>query len=1156
MTAQSRDLVVDYILNEVFGPTIPAPKDAYPLPEADAKGIHHIPEDFTKSKIVDPATGQLIVQATSPAKTYGTGVLHAPEKWEDAAREAEKEISADELSDVFGEDEDAPEAQVDTVGGKNYEQGDESFSLEQSQKVRPNAMGMTFEPTFFVGDVIKIDFSGAVYEAIQLMYGERGPVQGWKRIVISGSHQLTWDPARFPLDVLHTLTLTGDCEEYVSLKIRFRKTDTKSADGSAVTATIVVKNKAATSKEPDVFQSQLSFEILGQGYLRDSAKRTSLNSEQRELDHLYRHAKNYGTGHGTSVEWTHLSGQKLKKISTVAIPMFYQDVLDFDALPAISMDKLASDSRDEVATTLKTFMDGYKKWIESESAKSLASSNGSDEVVQRLKEKADHIHSRILKGYSLVCESQELDVFEAFQMANKAMFLQQKNGKRETRKWSREKNAAFQIPVGQEPVKGFGFWRPFQIAFLLAVIPGLVDGEDASREEIDLIFFPTGGGKTEAYLGASAFTILHRRLIHNGDDLLGVDVLMRYTLRLLTIQQFERSAGLISVLELMRQEKPQKLGLKPISIGVWLGSDTTPNWRKEGIALLKKDIKDRREDDPNPFILSRCPVCAAEFGWEERSPQGVWRGYSQLPATGAKKTLRFICPDRQCEYGDSDNPLPIWITDEDVYAEQPSFILGTVDKFAQMAWKAEAKRLFNFDAGGVRQGPPPALIIQDELHLISGPLGSMVGLYEPVIEELCTDKRFANQIKPKIVASTATTRNYESQIKGLYGRSSVMLFPQAIDRVNETYFSEIMVNKTTGEKERGSLYLGINPATYGSAQTSAARIAAILKQAPNMVPDLADKSMDYYRTSVWFFNSLKELGMTLTLMQSVTRDMIGGLKKARRLPDSAEKSTYPHKILELTSRIDSNKVSSALTRLGRPTTDPNSYDTCLASSIMEVGVDVPRLGLLTIMAQPKTTSQYIQVSGRVGRDRQNGPGLIVMLYNAKRSRDRSVYERFQSYHETVYAQVEPISVTPFAIEAMQHGLKGAIIAMYRMSSPDSAAPNTVDWAKFDDAVQVMRHRISKLDVSDQSKLDFEKQVAKLRQYWKAYGPSEWGYSYQEQYIKHDEATVPALMRGRREPLAPQVAGDKSIMVMTSMRSVDGQTKLEIQSPYAFLEGDN
>jgi hypothetical protein len=1154
MSSKSRDLVVDYVLNEVWGPTIPPIEGSFQLPPADSKELHHIPEEHWKSKIVDPDSGEHILQGAPPSRTYGTGVLHAPESWEDEDKEAPAGKS--EVLDAGDEAEDddvPPPADVDTVGGKNHEQGDESFSLEQSQKVHPNAMGMTFEPLLFDGDKIFVEFSGAVYDEIKLMFGDRGPIQAWKRKAISGTHELIWNSKDFALDTLHALPLEGNCEDYVSLKIRFRKSTFIASEGVALTATVVVKNKAQTSAEPDVFQSTLKLSISGDGFMRDAVKKPSPNSEQQELDHLYRHARNFATGHGTSASWSEVKGEPLRQISTIAIPQFYQEVLDFDALPSISMKMLSNASRDDVSQTLKGFIEGYKSWIETESVKSRASSGENSEIVDRLEAKAMHIYARICKGFSLVCEDSDTTVFNAFQMANDAMYQQQKNGKKPTRKWSREKNAPFSIEDEQEPTGYFGSWRPFQIAFLLAVIPGLVDPTEPSREEIDLIFFPTGGGKTEAYLGASAFTILHRRLTSNSSEHLGVDVLMRYTLRLLTIQQFERSAGLISVLELMRAANPGTLGEKPISIGVWLGADTTPNWRKDGYGLLK-DIKDRKEDDPNPFILSRCPVCAAEFGWEAREPKGHWRGYAKLPATGAKATIRFVCPDRTCDYGDSDNPLPIWITDEDVYEEQPSFILGTVDKFAQMAWRAEAKQLFNLNSEGVRQGPPPALIIQDELHLISGPLGSMVGLYEPVIEALCTDDRLATPVKPKIVASTATTRNYESQIRGLYGRDSVMLFPQAIDRVNETYFSEIKINKETGEKERGSLYLGLNPATYGSAQTSAARIAAILKQAPNMVPDHADESMDYYRTSVWFFNSLKELGMTLTLMQSVTRDMIGGLKKARRLPDAAEKSSYPHKILELTSRIDSNKVSSALSRLGKPITDPMSYDTCLASSIMEVGVDVPRLGLLTIMAQPKTTSQYIQVSGRVGRDRR-GPGLVVMLYNSKRSRDRSVYERFQSYHETVYAQVEPISVTPFSIEAMQHGLKGAIIAMYRMSVPDDATPEAMDWDKFDRAVDVLRTRISKLDVALQSQMDFEKQARNLKEYWAAYRPSTWGYSYQEQYVKHDPAAVPALMRGRREPLKPQVAGDKSIMVMTSMRSVDGQTKLEISSPYAFLEGD-
>jgi len=1152
VTSQSRDLVAGYLLNEVFGPTVEDGTGAYPLPEEDAAGVHRIPEEFSRSRLLDTSTGQLIVQGTSPSNTYGTGVLHAPESWQDTSREKRSQVEQLEL-DMGDEGELPPIAVVDTVGGKAQDTGDDSFALEQSQKLRPSAMGLTFEPLLFDGDLLRVTFKGAIYNEIKLMRGERGPLPAWRRVEVSGSHELTWDGQGVSQGVLLHLPFSGDCEDYVALQVRFRSV-TRLDDGSyAMTATLVVKNRAADSKGKDVFQCQLNVELVGKGRFREASRKLSDNPEQQEIDHLYRHARNYGTGHGTSAAWTETPGQPLRKISSAAVPMFYQEVLDFDSLPAISMQAMRDEPRFEIEKILNSFIDGYRSWIDSEYEKAVAENPDGLEVAETLRNKAIHIHSRILRGFEMVCHGDDLTIFEAFQLANAAMYQQQKNGKRKTRAWSGDPNAPFAIPAGAEPKNGFGFWRPFQIAFLLAVIPGLVNTDDPSRDEVDLIFFPTGGGKTEAYLGASAFTIFHRRLSSSETEKLGVDVLMRYTLRLLTIQQFERSAGLIAAMEQIRQADPQKFGLKPISIGVWLGADTTPNSRSVGYSLLK-DTKDRRGDDPNPFILGRCPVCAAQFGWEDREPKGLWRGYRKLPPTGTKATIRFVCPDRECDFSDPDNPLPIWITDEDVYAERPSFILGTVDKFAQMAWRADAKRIFNLNEAGLREGPPPALIIQDELHLISGPLGSMVGLYEPVIEALCTDERFEKPTKPKIVASTATTRNYLSQIKGLYGRDSVMLFPQAINRVNETYFSEIMFDKITGEKEKGSLYLGLNPATYGSAQTAAAKLAAILKQAPNMVPDLSDKSMDYYRTSVWFFNSLKELGMTLTLMQSTTRDMIGGLRQSQRLPAAAEKASYPSRILELTSRIDSNKVSTALTRLAKPITDPTSYDTCLASSIMEVGVDVSRLGLLTIMAQPKTTSQYIQVSGRVGRERTSGPGLIVMLYNSKRSRDRSVYERFQSFHESVYAQVEPISVTPFAIQAMQHGLKGAIISMYRMSTPDDNKPNEIDWEKFEAAVQVMRLRISKLAVSDQSLIDFEKQVRNLREYIEAYSPSEWAYTYREQYVLHDPATQPALMRGRREPLKPQVAGDKSILVMTSMRSVDGQTKLEIQSPYAYIEG--
>jgi hypothetical protein len=816
------------------------------------------------------------------------------------------------------------------------------------------------------------------------------------------------------------------------------------------------------------------------------------------------------------------------------------------------MKTLSSAKQEELGALLLPLVLGFEQWINEETQKSLLS--GGDEVVaQQLSARAKHILDRVKKGYEALTNLSDTNAYTAFKLANQAMFKQQMNGKRSLRKWNRDDkkpfavSQPFKISPPEEPTGNFGSWRPFQLAFLMAVIPGLIDPEDQSREEVDLIFFPTGGGKTEAYLGASAFSILHQRLTTTQDSELGVNVLMRYTLRLLTIQQFERSSGLICALEEMRQEDTNLLGTTPISIGVWLGRHTTPNKRADALANLK-DIKNRKEDDPNPFVLNRCPVCATEFGWDG----SFWRGYGAQPKTGAGSTLRFICPDTvNCYFGSRREPLPIWITDQDVYEVKPTFILGTVDKFAQMAWQEDAKALFNLDVHGERVGPPPSLIIQDELHLISGPLGSMVGLYEPVIEELCTDRRFSPAIRPKIVASTATTRRFKEQILSLYGRSEVMLFPQAISRANDTYFSNITY-EADGTKKKGSLYIGVNPATYLNGQTSAARIAAILKQAPNMEPNKEDPDMDYYRTSMWFFNSLRELGMTYTLMQSTVRDFIGGMRKGNRLP--GPKASYPSKILELTSRIDSNKVSSSLASLGKPSWDPKSYDTCLASSIMEVGVDVPRLGLLTIMAQPKTTSQYIQVSGRVGRSRDAGPGLIVMLYNTARARDRSIYERFQPFHETLYAQVEPISVTPFAVEAMNHGLKGALFSLYRMTSAHLTKPDTADWDRVKENVAVIRNRLSDLGSSQQTFEDFDQISKKLINYWKTYDPSEWDYSYKEEKNIHDPGTVPALMRKRKEPLT-LVTGDKSIVVPTSMRNVDGQTGLEIIKPYAFTGED-
>lgn len=1145
----AREKVVDYLVNEVWGPRLAPPSDGVvELPEPGPDGAFEIPGEGNLPRILDSETGDLVVTGAAPKMIYGTGVLHAQEMW-DAPEPQETSTGGDD--EIRSEDDDAPDVIVDNHAGGGADESQDSISLDQSQKRKPSALGFTSELVLFNGDTLELKFEGAIYEEIKLKFDGRSP-QGWRRKPFTLSGRLVWNSSGVALNQLIPVSLEGEQSAIVSAKVRFRKSAITTESGTGLVATLVVKNETNEHNEIEIFQSVLSLNLVGESYIRSSKHSDNSDPEQRELDHLYRHTENFAVGHGTSVTWPQLApGQKLKEITTTSLPIFYQEVLDFEGAPTASMDVLASSSQSELAGHLTPIVVEFEKWITQEQNKSI-STNGDAEVTSRLAERAHHILERIKKGLDLVVN--DPTVFEAFSLANKAMYEQQKNGRRALREWNRDSKKSylaaepFRISPKSEPSGKFGRWRPFQLAFLLAVLPGLVDPTDESREEVDLIFFPTGGGKTEAYLGASALSIVLQRLRAEKDASFGVNVLMRYTLRLLTIQQFERSSGLISVLEQMRQEMPDRLGSTPISIGVWLGAHTTPNWREKALEQLK-DVKNRKSDDPNPFVLNRCPICAAEFGWDGK----YWRGYEAVPKKGIDATLRFVCPDPECHFGDSDNPLPIWITDQDVYAYRPTFVLGTVDKFAQMAWKEEARSLFGIGADGQRVSDPPALVIQDELHLISGPLGSMVGLYEPVIEELCTDRRDAKAIRPKIIASTATTRKYASQIKTLYGRDNVMLFPQAISRANESFFSRVLYEADGFTKKKGSLYIGVNPATYMNGQLSAARIAAILKQAPNVEQDPNNIDMDYYRTSLWFFNSLRELGMTLTLMQSTVRDLIAGMRVGNRLP--GPKASYPHKIMELTSRIDSNKVSSSLAALGRPSWDPKSFDTCLASSIMEVGVDVPRLGLLTIMSQPKTTSQYIQVSGRVGRSGDAGPGLVVMLYNTTRARDRSIYERFQPYHETLYAQVEPISLTPFAIQALNHGLKGALISQYRMTSTMNSRPNSVDWVKYDDAVNVLRNRLLALESSPQTLADFDQLCYRLKRFWGLYDPTKWDYSYKEENIGPDDDSVPALMRKRREPM-DKIPNDRSFMVPTSMRNVDGQTRLEIMNPYAFEEEEN
>jgi hypothetical protein len=788
-------------------------------------------------------------------------------------------------------------------------------------------------------------------------------------------------------------------------------------------------------------------------------------------------------------------------------------------------------------------------------------------LIQKCRECAD----RIQAGLDLLRASGEEaeQVRAAFRLANHAMLIAQLRSRQPLR--LPVKNATGQLswlpeltPVDASMPNAHGYWRPFQIAFLLMSLTGVVHDVHPDRERVDLIWFPTGGGKTEAYLGLTAFTVFFNALA--GRNTGGVDVLMRYTLRLLTAQQFQRAATLFCAMEHLRRRDEGRLGKREFSIGLWVGGSATPNRRTDALEKLRALQRDPNAE--NPYVLLRCPWCAAKFGPHEfdyggaRAPTARAsrsRRASHVEVFGyckerksAVDTVVYRCGDIRCEFGgiSSASSLPIVVIDEDLLSTPPSLLIGTVDKFAMLAWTPAARSIFGITRDGKHDGLPPTLIIQDELHLISGPLGSMVGAYEAVIESLCVDP-LGGMIRPKIVASTATISRAREQVRGLYARSSVTIFPASGLDAADSFFAREAVDEA-GKLLPGRLYAGVLAPAHVSVQTSEARIFATLMQyAALLEGEPAD--LDPWWTLLVFFNSLRELGGALTLFTADTREYLRVILTRHGIDYSKIRQLF--NVEELTSRIRGDHIPRLLEQLEVPLRarqgrgglahEAQPTDACLASNIIEVGVDIPRLSLMAIVGQPKTTSQYIQVSSRVGRD-LNKPGLVVVVYGQTKPRDRSHYERFRSFHQRLYAQVEPTSVTPFSPPAVDRALHGILVAFVRQvgdldtvaKSPDPfpLLPGTPLRTRVEEAI---RERVRVVAPADEVAV-----MGKLKQrldQWRAWKPGEYGGFGMA-------PEDPPLMHPAGNAERPEWGG-RSWPTMSSLRNVDASCEADLTGDY-------
>jgi hypothetical protein len=642
------------------------------------------------------------------------------------------------------------------------------------------------------------------------------------------------------------------------------------------------------------------------------------------------------------------------------------------------------ENRPAVIDSMNEFCDIYEKWIDRHVASRAADFEGllAQAAAENLT-RCEAAAARMRRGARFL-ESDET-VWRAFILANQALDAQ-----------------AHYKSKGDRA--GPLVWRPFQLAFILLVIPGIADPKDTDRETMDLLWFPTGGGKTEAYLGLTAFSIFHTRLTSQyRREHGGTDVLMRYTLRLLTVQQFQRAAALITSCESLRLENPEELGNAPVELGLYVGDDSTPNKLKKANEKLDEERGGSRPRS-TPRQLLNCPVCNTELT------------VSDYTVFEDEVRLDIKCHSDECEW--HGRRLPVHTTDETIFKTPPALLIGTVDKFAQLPRKPELGRVFGLDTPN-----RPELIIQDELHLISGPLGTVTGLYESAIDLLCSKE----EIRPKIIGSTATIGQAEAQVRSLFNRSVLQFPPPGIDS-SDSFFA------VRDEIAPDRLYLGISSAGRSPKFALQAVLGATMQSvhSEHELGTWSDDDIDPYWTTVAYFNSLRELGGAIVMtLDDVPRTMqfVAGRQGASLRPTQQEPT-------ELSSRIPSSKIPEELNKLNiKLGGDPWSgepVDAVLASNMISVGVDVPRLGLMVVNGQPKSTAEYIQATSRVGR---GIPGLVCTVLNFGRPRDVAHFEHFQNYHAALYRSVEATSVTPWAPRARDKALHAVLIAALRQLTP-------------------------------------------------------------------------------------------------------------------------
>lgn len=1105
-TLETRDFILDFLRRELVGPA-PLPPDVQPNGEEILR-----PQD-------------------PPRQRYGAGILF-PRRSQVPSHEETAADEEDKTDAESPEDSGVLESAVDEdsrIGNDGRPETDQEVNL--ANQFLPSAMGLS--ALLEVPDRLQIEVSTAMYRQGDESEGARAGRRPWLREAVNRTIEV--QSSELLGDGIVSLekpivSVDGDAALVLHLTSR---PDLRSQSARLVTFTLVnrLQSEHRAPRNTDCF-FQCAFVVsasTGQGCFLSYPERPSSvgDFEESSLRLLHLHRQTFAVGHGCAAEWDDPIEGRASIVRTEVLPIYEVKPILHTELEGLdlALKTLAHGSVEQAIGLCNRLADSYEEWIderEHEVGHRLDLTTELKTTALRHVDNCRRCLERMRDGIHLI--GQDPDVALAFRLMNEAMLMQQIHyeiSSQQQRSWvsrsGRLKPGTRYLQPSYDDASRK--WRPFQLAFILMNLRALSDPQSEERDIVDVIWFPTGGGKTEAYLGLSAFVMFLRRM-HNAEHA-GTSILMRYTLRLLTTQQFQRAASLICACEVIRRRMEPDLGSVPFSIGLWVGGEVTPNDEQNAVNALRQLQKGEGD---NKFVLLNCPWCGVAMGSQTVGRRTRVKGYRIRPHP---QRVRQVCEDRECEFS-SESGLPVAVIDEHIYSEPPTLLIGTVDKFAMLAFRPEARSIFGIDTSL----PPPELIIQDELHLISGPLGSMVGHYETVIDALCTSEVSGDRIRPKIIGSTATISRAESQVKALYGRSAFLFPPQAL-KAGDSFFAE------EREDQEGRRYVGVFASALPSHVTSQIRTMGALLQAPKLSGANDPSAIDPYWTMMGYFNSLRELGHAATLVRADIREYLNamwdrlGLRLEATRGAGMDQRRFINRDVELTSRVQSSDIPAILRQLFTSHTHPTNseaIDVCFATNMIQVGLDIPRLSLMTIVGQPKTTSEYIQASSRVGR-RLNSPGVVVTNYNPSRSRDRSHYEHFRSYHQTLYQHVEPTSVTPFAVPVRERALHALIVILCRFWG----GPNLRDRPSQppDDLLiqrvkQTIRERVMSVDADEWS--NTEAHIEAIMQEWSVAPRSKYG----DFRSPTEELPMMYPAGGRLHPSWPQ----EPYATPSSMRNVD------------------